>query len=155
MRSFIEYVAESLDKRPDLKVIVTPAILDAEKFSKYFEIYSAPIFTIPGNMYPAETLDTMEPETNYMDAAALITVMQMNHHLFFIGQEEIGIAGEILFDLMNAPRRNVPELIVLPICSGLVSSCAWTCLTSCSVVFFPPSRSRSLLTRSHSAIFIV
>jgi ATP-dependent RNA helicase DHX8/PRP22 len=32
--------------RPDLKLLVTSATLDVEKFSTYF--YEAPIFTIPG-----------------------------------------------------------------------------------------------------------
>jgi ATP-dependent RNA helicase DHX8/PRP22 len=70
------YLAEALKKHPDLKVIVTSATLDAEKFSKY--LYSCPIFTIPGRMYPVETVYTKEPETDYMDAA-LITVMQIHH----------------------------------------------------------------------------
>lgn len=43
-------------KRKDLKVIVTSATLDAEKFSAYF--FDCPIFTIPGRTFPVETLYT-------------------------------------------------------------------------------------------------
>ena len=100
------YLAEALKKRPDLKVIVTSSTLDAEKFSKYF--YSCPIFTIPGRMYPVETLYAKEPETDYMDTA-LITVMQIHLSeppgdilLFLTGQEEVDAACEILFELMKA-----------------------------------------------------
>ena len=45
-----------LQRRKDLKVIVTSATLDAEKFSSYF--FECPIFTIPGRTYPVEVLYT-------------------------------------------------------------------------------------------------
>ncbi|KAG0274384.1 DEAH-box ATP-dependent RNA helicase prp22, partial [Linnemannia exigua] len=46
-------------KRKDLKIIVTSATLDAEKFSTYF--YDCPIFTIPGRTFPVEILYTRDP----------------------------------------------------------------------------------------------
>ena len=45
-----------IQRRTDLKVIVTSATLDAEKFSGYF--FNCPIFTIPGRTYPVEILYT-------------------------------------------------------------------------------------------------
>ena len=45
-----------IQRRKDLKLIVTSATLDAEKFSSYF--FSCPIFTIPGRTYPVEILYT-------------------------------------------------------------------------------------------------
>lgn len=48
-------------RRPDLKIIVTSATLDAEKFSSYF--FNCPIFTIPGRTFPVEVLYTKAPET--------------------------------------------------------------------------------------------
>lgn len=117
--------AETIKRRPDLKVIVTSATLDAEKFSKYF--FNAPIFTIPGRTYPVETLYTQEPESDYMDAA-LITVMQIHLSeppgdilLFLTGQEEIDTACEILYERMKALGPQVPELLILPIYSALPS----------------------------------
>lgn len=62
-------------KRKDLKIVVTSATLDAEKFSSYF--FDCPIFTIPGRTFPVEILYTKAPEADYMDAA-LITVMQIH-----------------------------------------------------------------------------
>src|SRR6266487_2174990 len=44
----------AVKKRPELKLIVTSATLDAVKFSQYF--FEAPIFTIPGRSYPVEIL---------------------------------------------------------------------------------------------------
>eukprot|EP00959_Pyramimonas_sp_CCMP1952_P213623 4469659-Pyramimonas_sp.AAC.1 len=43
---------KTLAKRADLKLIVTSATLDAEKFSSYF--FNCPIFTIPGRTFPVE-----------------------------------------------------------------------------------------------------
>ena len=64
-----------MKKRPELKLIVTSATLDAVKFSQYF--FEAPIFTIPGRTFPVEVLYTKEAETDYLDAS-LITVMQIH-----------------------------------------------------------------------------
>ncbi|KAJ2715721.1 DEAH-box ATP-dependent RNA helicase prp22 [Coemansia spiralis] len=116
---------ETCRKRPDLKVIVTSATLDAEKFSKYFN--NCPIFTIPGRTFPVEVLFSREPETDYLDAA-MMTVMQIHLTeppgdvlLFLTGQEEIDTACEILYERMKALGSMVPELIILPVYSSLPS----------------------------------
>lgn len=115
----------TLRRRPDLKLIVTSATLDAEKFSNYF--FQCPIFTIPGRTFPVEILYTKEPESDYLDAA-LITVMQIHLSepagdilLFLTGQEEIDTAAEILFERMKALGSSVPELLILPVYSALPS----------------------------------
>ena len=116
---------KAVQKRKDLKLIVTSATLDSVKFSEYF--FSAPIFTIPGRMFPVEILYTKEPETDYLDAC-LITVMQI--HLteppgdilvFLTGQEEIDTACEILFERLKSLGPEAPELIILPVYSALPS----------------------------------
>lgn len=116
---------ESLKRRPDLKLIVTSATLDAEKFSEYF--FGCPIFTIPGRAYPVEILYTKEPEPDYLDAS-LITIMQIHLSeppgdilLFLTGQEEIDTSCEILYERMKSLGPNVPDLIILPIYSALPS----------------------------------
>lgn len=115
----------AVKKRPDLKLIVTSATLDAVKFSQYF--FEAPIFTIPGRTFPVEILYTKEPETDYLDAS-LITVMQIHLTeppgdilLFLTGQEEIDTACEILYERMKSLGPDVPELIILPVYSALPS----------------------------------
>ncbi|CAM6117386.1 unnamed protein product [Calypogeia fissa] len=112
-------------KRPDLRLIVTSATLDAEKFSGYF--FNCPIFTIPGRTFPVEILYTKTPETDYLDAA-LITVMQIHLTepegdvlLFLTGQEEIDTACQILYERMKGLGPSVPELIILPVYSALPS----------------------------------
>lgn len=116
---------QAVQKRPEIKLIVTSATLDAVKFSQYF--FEAPIFTIPGRTFPVEVLYTKEPETDYLDAS-LITVMQIHLReppgdilLFLTGQEEIDTACEILYERMKSLGPDVPELIILPVYSALPS----------------------------------
>ncbi|KAL7305983.1 hypothetical protein TKK_0001453 [Trichogramma kaykai] len=115
----------AVGRRPDLKLIVTSATLDAVKFSSYF--FEAPIFTIPGRTFEVEIMYTKEPETDYLDAS-LITVMQIHLReppgdilLFLTGQEEIDTACEILYERMKSLGPDVPELIILPVYSALPS----------------------------------
>ncbi|PSW96072.1 ATP-dependent RNA helicase HrpA [Photobacterium angustum] len=46
------YLRELLPKRPDLKVIITSATIDPERFSKHFN--NAPIIEVSGRTYPVE-----------------------------------------------------------------------------------------------------
>ncbi|CAL5360360.1 hypothetical protein CsSME_00050820 [Camellia sinensis var. sinensis] len=112
-------------RRPDLRLIVTSATLDAEKFSGYF--FNCNIFTIPGRTYPVEILYTKQPESDYLDAS-LITVLQIHLTepegdilLFLTGQEEIDHACQCLYERMKGLGKNVPELIILPVYSALPS----------------------------------
>ncbi|PGH26830.1 hypothetical protein AJ80_01410 [Polytolypa hystricis UAMH7299] len=116
---------KTLKRRPDLKLIVTSATLDADKFSEYFN--KCPIFSIPGRTYPVEIMYSKDPESDYLDAA-LVTVMQIHLTeppgdilLFLTGQEEIDTSSEILFERMKALGPSVPELIILPVYSALPS----------------------------------
>jgi ATP-dependent RNA helicase DHX8/PRP22 len=116
---------QALKARNDLKLIVTSATLDAEKFSSFFT--NCPVFRIPGRTFPVEVLYSKEVESDYLDAA-LITVMQI--HLtepsgdilvFLTGQEEIDSACQTLHDRMKALGDDVPPLIILPVYSALPS----------------------------------
>ena len=114
---------KAVKRRPDLRVIVTSATLNADKFSNYF--YGCPIFSIPGRTFPVEVLYSREPESDYLDAA-LVTVMQIHLTepkgdilLFLTGQEEIDTSCEILFERMKALGPNVPELLILPVYAQL------------------------------------
>ncbi|GLT78688.1 hypothetical protein SLA2020_502160 [Shorea laevis] len=112
-------------RRPDLRLIVTSATLDAEKFSGYF--FCCNIFTIPGRTFPVEIFYTKEPGSDYLDTA-LLTVLQIHLNepegdilLFLTGQEEIDYVRQYLEDYMKRLRENVPELIILPVYSALPS----------------------------------
>jgi ATP-dependent RNA helicase DHX8/PRP22 len=116
---------ELLTRRKDLKLIVTSATLDAEKFSRYF--LDCPIFTIPGRTFPVEILYAKEPETDYLDAC-LITTMQIHLSepagdilIFLTGQEEIDTSCEILYGRIKNLGELVPELMILPVYGALPS----------------------------------
>ncbi|KAI1088946.1 P-loop containing nucleoside triphosphate hydrolase protein [Rostrohypoxylon terebratum] len=80
-------------RRPDLKLIVMSATLDAQKFQRYF--YDAPLLAVPGRTFPVEIFYTPEPEKDYVEGA-IRTVLQIHASedegdilLFLTGEEEI------------------------------------------------------------------
>lgn len=56
-----------LRKRTDLRLVVTSATMDAEKFSKFFG--NAPIFTVPGRTYPVHIEHAVTHIEDYVSAA--------------------------------------------------------------------------------------
>jgi ATP-dependent helicase HrpA len=50
------YLKQILPRRPDLKIIITSATIDAERFARHFELNGkpAPIIEVSGRMYPVE-----------------------------------------------------------------------------------------------------
>ncbi|KAG9064618.1 hypothetical protein KI688_002876 [Linnemannia hyalina] len=111
--------------RPDLKVLISSATVDADKFSDYFD--GAPIFNIPGRTFPVEVHYTTSPEANYL-AAAITTVMQIHISqgpgdilVFLTGQDEIDSAAENLQQTCRVLGDRIQELIVCPIYSSLPS----------------------------------
>lgn len=54
-------------RRHDLKLIVTSATMNAEKFSTFFG--NVPSYTIPGRTFPVDVLFSRNPVEDYVDAA--------------------------------------------------------------------------------------
>lgn len=112
--------------RPDLKLIISSATMDAEKFSKYFD--DASIFMIPGRMFPVDIYYTKSPEADYVDAA-VVTVLQIHVSqplngdvlVFLTGQEEIETAAEILTQRTRNLGSRIPELMICPVYANLPS----------------------------------
>lgn len=84
---------EVVVRRPDLKIIIMSATLDAQKFQRYF--MDAPLLAVPGRTHPVEIFYTPEPEQDYVEAA-IRTVLQIHASedegdilLFLTGEEEI------------------------------------------------------------------
>jgi pre-mRNA-splicing factor ATP-dependent RNA helicase DHX15/PRP43 len=119
-------------KRPDLKIIVMSATLDAVKFQKYFSIRSnasAPLFKVPGRTHQVEVFYTQEPEPDYVEAA-IRTVLMIHRAedpgdvlLFLTGEEEIEDACRKLKlegdDLVNQDPESVGPLMCIPLYSSL------------------------------------
>lgn len=112
-------------KNPDLKVIVTSATLDSEKFSHFFR--DCPIIKIPGRTFPVEIEFSHDPEPDYL-AAALDCVMQIHVAepegdilVFLTGQEEIETAFEALATRMKKLCGAVQEMLIVPVYAALPS----------------------------------
>jgi HrpA-like RNA helicase len=80
----------------ELKIVVMSATLDAEKFSEYFNRYvilpimvlshsvltqflsiRAQIMYVSGRLFPVKVYNTIEPQSDYLDAA-LVTIFQIH-----------------------------------------------------------------------------
>ena len=84
---------EVAQRRPDLKIVIMSATLDAEKFQSYFN--DAPLLAVPGRTHSVEIFYTAEAERDYVEAS-LRTVLQIHATepegdilLFLTGEEEI------------------------------------------------------------------
>ena len=116
---------KAAEKRPDLKVVVTSATLDATKFSQYFN--NCPVIHIPGKTFPVKVLYSRGPQMDYIEAA-LECVMNIHINnepgdilVFLTGQEEIDSCCEILYQKVKALGSAIGTLQILPVYSALPS----------------------------------
>lgn len=94
------YIKRILPKRPDLKVIITSATIDVDRFSAHFD--NAPVFEVSGRTYPVDIL--YRPPVEHDDYAAG-------------GPDAIVAAVEELAALERAgetPRKGGDILVFLP-----------------------------------------
>ncbi len=111
--------------RPDLKLLISSATMDAQKFSEYFD--DAPILTVPGRRYDVDIYYTKAPEADYVDAV-VVSVLQIHITqppgdilVFMTGQEEIEHVKEVLEERTRKLGSKIAELILLPIYANLPS----------------------------------
>jgi len=111
--------------RPELRLLISSATLNAQKFAAYFD--DAPIFDVPGRRFPVDMFYTKQPEANYIHAA-VTTILQIHTTqpdgdilLFLTGQDEIEATEENLKETMYTLGDKVRELIIAPIYANLPS----------------------------------
>lgn len=112
--------------RPDLKLLISSATMDAQKFSEYFD--KAPIFNIPGRRYPVDVHYTQQPEANYLNAA-ITTIFQIHTTtppkgdilVFLTGQDEIDAAEQNLQETCRKLGNKIREMVICPIYANLPS----------------------------------
>jgi len=109
--------------RIDLKLLISSATLDTEKFSTFFD--DAPIFRIPGRRFPVDIFYTKAPEADYIDAC-VATVFQIHLTqpkgdvlIFLTGQAEIEHCCELLKEKQRGLGSKARELIVLELYANL------------------------------------
>ncbi|XP_071716383.1 probable pre-mRNA-splicing factor ATP-dependent RNA helicase DEAH2 isoform X5 [Rutidosis leptorrhynchoides] len=111
------HLKEVLKKRPDLKLVVMSANLEAEKFQSYF--VGAPLMKVQGRLHPVEIFYTQEPERDYLEAA-IRTVVQIHMCeppgdilVFLTGEEEIeDVCCKIAKEVRNMGDQVGPVKVV-------------------------------------------
>ncbi|MCH1931192.1 ATP-dependent RNA helicase HrpA [Shewanella sp. A25] len=115
------YLKQILKKRPDLKVIITSATIDVERFSKHFN--NAPIIEVSGRTYPVETryrplvqdseADLDQIEGIFAAVDELVAEGLGDILIFMNGEREIRDTAEQL------SRRNYRDTEILPLYARL------------------------------------
>ncbi|MDG2112195.1 MAG: ATP-dependent RNA helicase HrpA, partial [Actinomycetota bacterium] len=105
------YLRRLLPRRPDLKIIITSATIDTEKFSSHFE--DAPVVTVSGRTYPVEIryqdAEERDQPTSIADAVTdLFTERDGDVLVFCSGEREIRDAIEELDDLALPNTEVIP-----------------------------------------------
>ena len=103
------YIRQLLPRRPDLKLIVTSATIDTERFSEHFD--NAPIITVEGRTYPVEIRYRSPSDDDDGDQvqAVCAAVDELSHEapgdvlVFLSGEREIHDTADALrrLDLRN------------------------------------------------------
>jgi ATP-dependent helicase HrpA len=115
------YLKQLLPRRPDLKVIITSATIDPERFSKHF--FDAPIIEVSGRTYPVETRYRPLAENDDKDADQLQSIFDAVEELyreppgdiliFLNGEREIRDTADAL------EKLKLPHTEILPLYARL------------------------------------
>ncbi len=109
-------------KRPDLKVIITSATIDLEKFSKHFN--DAPVLEVSGRTYPVEvvyqTSDNQDLSLSICRAVESIMHAEATGHYSANGDILVFCSGEReIREAANELRRTQLPLEILPLYARL------------------------------------
>ena len=115
------YLKRLLPQRPDLKVIITSATIDVERFSRHFD--NAPVIEVSGRMYPVEIryrpLSGDEEEQDQDMETALLAAVDEVSQLDARGDVLVFLSGEReIRDMAEALRKHHPaHTEILPLFS--------------------------------------
>ena len=115
-------IKKVLARRRDLKLIVTSATMNADRFSRFYG--GAPEFTIPGRTFPVDVQFSRTPCEDYVDSAVkqvlAIHVSQPAGDIlvFMTGQEDIEATCELVEERLKL-LHDPPKLSILPIYSQM------------------------------------
>ncbi|WMX45938.1 ATP-dependent RNA helicase HrpA [Streptomyces roseicoloratus] len=117
------YLAQLLPKRPDLKVVITSATIDPERFSRHFG--DAPIVEVSGRTYPVEVRyrPLLEEDSDEADRDQITAICDAVDELrkegpgdvlvFLSGEREIRDTADAL------GKRRLPDTEILPLYARL------------------------------------
>lgn len=111
-----------LARRRNLKLIITSATMNADRFSRFFG--DAPQFTIPGRTFPVDIMFSKFTVEDYVESAvkqALTIHLQSGPGdilIFMTGQEDVEVTCDVLADRLKQ-LDDPPPLEILPIYSSM------------------------------------
>lgn len=131
-----------IKKRPELRIIVSSATLQAEDFLRFFTGHSEPesngtsasknttgtIISLEGRMYPVDILYLEEPAEDYVQSTVK-TVFEIHRNepegdilIFLTGREEIETAVELITEQANEWKKSSDMSIqAMPLYAGLTT----------------------------------
>lgn len=117
------YIKNLLPKRPDLKVIITSATIDVEKFSSHFN--DAPILQVSGRTYPVEVIyqplkKINDEEFEAMEEGILRAIHSISKNpgdalIFLPGERDIHDIKKFLSDQLKNEFEVLPLFSRLPV----------------------------------------
>ncbi|RSH91218.1 hypothetical protein EHS25_009517 [Saitozyma podzolica] len=141
-------VKKIMKRRPELRVIISSATIDAEDFLEYFNSNAdgtdrskddAMIVSLEGRMYPVEVCYLKEPCVDYCEAAVQ-TVFDMHLKeppgdvlVFLTGREEIDQVIQQVADRLQSLPKAAPKILALPLYATLP-------VEEQAIIFDPPPR---------------
>jgi hypothetical protein len=121
------YLKQLLPRRPDLKIVITSATVDPERFSRHFD--DAPVIEVSGRMYPVEVRyrPTAEDDQDRDEIAAICSAVDELRAeaagdilVFLSGEREIRDTADVL------RKSRLTDTEVLPLYARLSGLCGWT-----------------------------
>lgn len=126
-------------RRPDLRVIISSATLQADDFLRFFsgdqpeqngdtaEHSLGRVISLEGRMYPVDTMYLEEPAEDYVERAVK-TVLDIHASepdgdilVFLTGREEIDRALQLIADRAASLHPRAQSILSLPLYAGLTS----------------------------------
>lgn len=111
-----------LQRRRDIKLIVTSATMNSKRFSEFFG--AAPEFTIPGRTFPVDVMFHRTPVEDYVDQsvqqvlAIHVSMGPGDILVFMTGQEDVEVTCELVRERLDA-LKDPPKLSILPMYSQM------------------------------------
>ncbi|CEP08311.1 hypothetical protein [Parasitella parasitica] len=122
----LEKHAEGGESIQPLKIVIMSATLDAEKFSEFFN--NAKILYVSGRLYPVDTMFTVEPQADYLDAC-LVSIFQIHINnprgdilVFLPGQDAIESLTALVSEYSAQLRPQQQRLLACPLFAALPPS---------------------------------
>jgi len=127
-------------RRPELRLIISSATLDAEDFASFFQtarkkrwdvkldsvdLHRVAILSVEGRQFPVEMCYSLKPVGDYLESAVqtVVSIHKQEPHgnvlVFVTGQEEVETVVTLIREQVMTLPGDMPDLTVVPLYAGL------------------------------------